>query len=635
MRTLRKQNHALALLALAGLSLTPLPVWARQEAAPPAGTPQTPPVTPPGTNPVPALPGPKTPPTPLPEQFPRQQVESIVSQKADPVRVFGPDTPPGQPLPGDPTTIRTLDEALAIALQRNPQIQLATENIIKVQKTIDQILGGRGPQISANITYSRLANSSSAFGGGSGGVSPTQIQNPFSGGLQGQAPGTIPITLSGGSAAGIGSAGTISTGGAVGVATSGAGAAAASGGQSAISRAVGIPSQVTRQQNGDDDGDGDGDGNGGGGGGVFGNSFNPNQANARLTVTQLIDITGIIRVAEQVGDLQLALSQLELARAQQQLAFDVRNAYYNVLRAQAFVRVNEAAVAQSQELVRVTEAQKNAGVASDFDVLRARTQLENNRQALISSRNQVLVTRNAFANTLGIDPATVIDLQDVTQVPPTPTLDEEALLATALQRRPEAIQADVNILKSRKNTRLARRGLEPFLNVGVTAGYAITEPALGRDSATGALTVGLTLPIWDGGATRAAVESARSDERTALITKDQYIRGIKAEVQQTAISVRDAAERREAAEATVLQAREALRLANVRFRAGVGTQLEINDAQTALIQAEVNQVNAQYDYLAALARLARVTGDTSVIATTANTPAPASAPAASAPDGGA
>jgi outer membrane protein TolC len=247
-------------------------------------------------------------------------------------------------------------------------------------------------------------------------------------------------------------------------------------------------------------------------------------------------------------------------------------------------------------------------VASQFDLLRARTQLENNRQALISARNQVAISRNAFANTVGVDPSTPVDLADVTQVPPLPALDEGALVATALTQRPEYLQADINILKSQKNTRLARRNLEPFLNAGLNGQYNITAPAFGRDRDTATVSLALTVPLYDGGQTREAVAAARSDERVALIQKDQFVRGIKAEVQQTIISVRDANERATVAASSVREARESLRLANVRYRAGVGTLLEVNDAQTALTQAETNQVNAQYDYLAALARLQRAVG---------------------------
>jgi outer membrane protein TolC len=327
-----------------------------------------------------------------------------------------------------------------------------------------------------------------------------------------------------------------------------------------------------------------------------------------VSVSQLVDITGVVRTAAAAGELEEALSRLELARVRQELALNVRNGFYNVLRAEAFVRVNEAAVAQSEELLRVTEAQRAAGVAADFDVLRARTQLENNRQALISARNQVNITKNAFANTIGVDPSTPIE-PEPPAVPEVPLLDEAPLLTQALRQRPEYLQADTNILKAGKNVRLARRNLEPYVNVGLTGVLNGTSGVPSDDRASATVGVTLTVPLYDGGATRAAVDAARADERQALIQKDQFVRGIKAEVQQSIIAVQDANERASVAGLTVKEAREALRLANIRFRAGVGTQLEINDAQTALTQAETNEVNARYDYLSALARLSRAVGN--------------------------
>jgi outer membrane protein len=306
--------------------------------------------------------------------------------------------------------------------------------------------------------------------------------------------------------------------------------------------------------------------------------------------------------------LEKALTRLEIARTRQDIALNVRNAYYNLLRTQAFVRVNEAAVTQSEEQLRVTQVQKEAGVASEFDVLRARTQLANNQQALISSRNQVAIAKNAFSNTIGLDPSTPVEVADTPTIPPLPPLEEQPLVDKAFKQRPEYFQADINYLKAQKNIRLARRTLEPFLNASLSGQYN-PSPALINEPQTGSFGLTLTVPLWDGGATRAQVEAARSDERGALVTKDQFVRGIKSEVQQAIIAVKDAYEREQALAQIVTQAREALRLANVRFRAGVGTQLDVNDAQTALTQAETNDVNAQFDYLNALARLTRAVGE--------------------------
>lgn len=618
------QSPAVAAL----LAATAAGAWAQAPAGGQAQPPAPAPQQPTQVTPQPSAP---TPPTPLPKKAPDTQAAVGVSEKdVRPTTLFNEQTP-GQPLPGDPQAIRTLDDALSVAFRRSPSVLQAQETAVRTDRQVAQILALKRPQISAGVTYTRLANASSAFGGAGGGVTPSSVQNPFGVGLQITPPGSQPVTLSGNSGTGAG-AGSGSAG-AVGAGTAGQQASSAGSGvtgTAANSRAATVsPSgsnsgaATTRQTSGGSDngntgGNDTGSGNTGGsntggnsGGGVFGGGTSLDQAQARLSISQLIDITGIVRTAEDIGDLQKALTRLELARVRQQLALDVKNGYYNVLRAQAFVRVNEAAVAQSQEQLRVTEAQLRAGVASQFDVLRARTQLQTNQQALINSRNQVAIARNAFANTLGIDPSTPVEIADApTDAVPAeaPALEEGALITQALTRRPEYLQADVNLLKASKNIRLARRNLEPYVSVGLSGTYNITEPALGRDKSTAAVSVGLTVPLYDGGATRAAVDAARSDERGAQITKDQYVRGIKAEVQQTIIAVRDAFDRSVVANASVVEAREALRLANVRYRAGVGTQLEVNDAQTALTQAETNQVNAQYDYLAAQARLQRATG---------------------------
>ncbi len=591
------------LSAVAAL-LTALSTPAVAQDAPPA-----PPLpAPPSGSGTQGQPNAPTPPTPLPTKTPDTARLGLDRKAIVPTTRFDFKTNlPGQTQQGDPDALRTLDQALEVAYLRNPSILIAFERAIKTNATVAQILGARGPQISGSLSYNRLLNSQSGLGGASGGISPSQIQNPFGVGLQGATPGTNPVTLSSGGGATTSSGAVTTSGSTANTASSTGGAGATRSAQVPGSRQTDTPAPQ-------DPGDSNPGNNPGGTGnqnqgGLFGGGGNLDQASARITIAQFIDITGILRTAQQIGDLEQALNRLEILRLRQETALNVRTGYYAVLRSAAFVRVNEASVAQSVEQLRVTRAQQNAGVASAFDVLRAQTQLDNNRQALIQSRNQLLIAKNGFANTVGVDPSTPVDLADIPEIPALPPLDEATLLAQAFDRRPEYFQSDTNILKATKNVRLARRNLEPFLNASVTGAYNITEPAFGTNKDTGSAGLTLSVPLWDGGATREAVKAARADERQSLIQKDQFVRGIKAEVQQAIIAVRDAFERQSTTAQTVTQAREALRLANVRFQAGVGTQLEINDAQTALTQAETNQVNARYDYLSALARLNRAVGE--------------------------
>lgn len=548
-------------------------------------------LTPPTLSPQPTG---KTPATPLPKDTPKTDPYGVKKQDVKKTATFLNQTP-GQPLPSDPPAIRSLEDALAAAYRRNPGILSAQERAVKTTEGIKQLLAIESPSITASVSYTRLANSGSQGTIGGGGVSPSQIQNPFGVGLSYTPPGSSPVTLStsntniSGNTSGVTGASSGST-----LTTSSATGSGSNSTGTGTSRAASLP-ETSRQNNGGGNNDG-------------GRAVNLNVVSPRIQASWFIDVTGIVRTARQLGDLEQALSRLEIARTRQDTALQVRNSYYNLLRSIAFVSVNEASVAQSQELVRVTEAQKNAGVASQYDVLRARTQLQNNQQALITSRNQVNISKNALANQIGVDPSTLIE-PGAPATPAAPDLNEDALISSAVLQRPEYAQADINLLVADKNIRLARRGLEPYINLNAVGGYNVTGNNNSNRRDTASIGASLTVPISDGGATKHAIESARSDKRVAEITKDQFVRGIKAEVQQAVIAVRDAQERGTSADQSVTEAREAFRLAGVRFRAGVGTQLDVNDAQTALIQAETNRVNAQYDYLGSLARLSRAVGN--------------------------
>lgn len=464
---------------------------------------------------------------------------------------------------GEPLVVKTLDQAVQLALTRNPSIQLAVQRSEKTSQTVAQILAGRGPSLSATVSYSRLFNAASAFGGGAtGGAS---LQNPFAVGLQTTPPGSVPIQLSNSSTGTTRAEPTDTT--------------------------TTTPTTTTTTTN------------------SFSAGTDLNQSNVRLALSQGIDITGVIRSSVKLGDVEKSLQELEVQRTAQETVLSVKNSVFSLLRAQALVAVAEASVAQSQEQLRVAEVQLAQGTVAQFDVLRAKTQLANNQQSLISARNQVRIAKTSLANTIGIDPNTPIELGPSDTAPALPNLDPEALLTIALKQRPEALSTALNASKAKLNTRIARRTIEPSLAAGVSGTYNPKPAAFQNENLTGAFGLTLSVPIWDSGSTKGAVASARADERSAEIQQEQFLRGIKTEVEQAVVAVKDAHERAETAAASVEQAREAFRLAGVRFRAGVDTQLAVNDAQTALTQAETNLVNGRYDYLNALARLSRVLGE--------------------------
>jgi len=460
-------------------------------------------------------------------------------------------------------TITSVDQAVVAALEKHPDIRLATETLRKTKNTITQVLGpAKSPTLRATASYTRLSGLGAAFGGGGGGGAVGTIQNPFPIGLQIQPPGSVPINL-------------------------------------------GAPTRG-RDTGGTNSGNT-------GGGNVFGSNINLNQQSVQMSLTQVVDVAGTIRLADYIGDAQVSIVEQDIRRTQDTVALSVRNQWYATLRADSLVHISTANLDRSKAQLAVAEAQLRNGVVAAYDVLRAKTQVANDQQQLTTARNQAQIQRTSLALAIGVEPTTEFKLAapakpDDIAIPALPTSSIQDLVAFAQTNRPEAIAAGLSKKMAHHNTKYQQGGMNGSLAVSINGNYNPNPALVSNQQGTGSLTLIYQRPILDGGVTRAATDSAHADERRAAIQADQFVRGIETEVIQAHISVMDAHERISTSAAGLNEAREAFRLAGVRYREGVDTQVAVYDAQAALTKAETNAVNSKYDYFIALAQLDRVTG---------------------------
>lgn len=439
--------------------------------------------------------------------------------------------------------IRTVEQAIQVALERSPRLQQARERHQRSRESVEQQRALLRPQASASASYTRLstalANSGGVNGTASGG-------NPYPVGLPGSAPGSGSVQLS---------------------------------------RAETQPSSGLSL-----------------GGGSL------NQTSLGLSLTQQLDAWGVQRTLIRLGSTEEEIQRLEEEKLRRELIFSVQSGFYELLRAQEYVRVQSAAAASSEELLRVNQEKERTGSVAGFEVLRAETQFANQQQALLNAKNQAMIARTNLANTLGLPPTAPLAPESPASFPSVPPLERNALVKRALEQRPEAQQARLNQEKAQGAIRYAQRGLTPSLSARLSGSYN-PSPANAftpRDAAT--LSLNLTFPLSDGGTTRAQVSSARSDLRSAESQREEYQNGIAKEVEQAALSVEDAQARLQSTAKTVEQSNEALRIAQVRLATGVDTSLSVSDAQATRVTAEVNHINARYDLLIALARLRWATG---------------------------
>ncbi|MGH7318174.1 MAG: TolC family protein [Candidatus Rokuibacteriota bacterium] len=299
------------------------------------------------------------------------------------------------------------------------------------------------------------------------------------------------------------------------------------------------------------------------------------------------------------------VSDAELERLREVVVFNVRQSYYNLLQARRLVRVAEAALARAELNLRSARGFFEVGTKPKSDVTKAEVEVANARVSVIRARNDVRLAETALANALGLEARTPVEVQDILAYDPV-SLDPVVLLAEALLNRPELVQAQARLDAARAQLAGARAGYTPDLSLKGTAGTtSFDEPPLRE---TWSIALALSWNLFQGFFTTHKVRETVALVEVARANYDTLELQVRLEVEQAYIALVEAAERIAATEKAVESAQENLRLAQGRYDAGVGTILDLTEAQLALTNAEADQVRALTDHKLGLAALDRAVG---------------------------
>jgi len=299
-----------------------------------------------------------------------------------------------------------------------------------------------------------------------------------------------------------------------------------------------------------------------------------------------------------------AAAREDLAAARHDVDTDVRAAYFGVLAAEELVQVADDTIAQMQKHLDFAQASLEVGRRTRFDVTRAQVDLTTARIQKIQADNGVATTRATLAAAMG-EP-----VGDAGLAAPPPDDGPDPVPADAarraLERRPELAALAGRVSAADEAVGAAKSAWFPVLAGNGQLGWRGEDFPLVRNWQVG---VTLSWPFLDGGADLARVQENRAALQGAQAAREAQVLQIRAEVEQAALAVIEAHARRDASAVLVVQARENLELAEGRYQAGVGTIIELADAQAALSNARAQGVRAGYDLAVARARLQPATGD--------------------------
>jgi len=289
----------------------------------------------------------------------------------------------------------------------------------------------------------------------------------------------------------------------------------------------------------------------------------------------------------------------------------VKTAYFAYLGATALVKAREEAVKSRELLVRQARGFYEVGTRARIDVARAETNLYNAQAELITTQNAVQVAWVTLKNAMGLREFPERPLEEDVTITPIPHTLEEAR-EIAYKSRPELKSFDALRKAQDQNIATARRGHLPDITFAANFGRRNTSNT-GRDTfplnATWQVQLNLIVPIFDGFRTTNRVEETLHNYYVITSQEEQQRQQVALEVEQSYLRLVELQERIKANDAAAKAAKENLDLANGRYQVGVGSIIEVTDAQTLYTEAQTTYIRALYEYKIADAQLARATGE--------------------------
>lgn len=341
----------------------------------------------------------------------------------------------------------------------------------------------------------------------------------------------------------------------------------------------------------------------------------PNAYTLRLTMQQPLFTGSRLSGSSDLAKNQMLAQMEEYNKDQQDLIFNIKNAYWNVYKAKKFKEVIDENVTQMKAHLQDVTNFAAQGLATNNDVLKVQVQLAEAQLRQIDGNNAVKLSKLALSNTLGIPLSTNVDVAE--EINPKIEIIKEIdlFINKAFENRPELKSMDYRIKASENGVTIAQSGWFPQIYLQGNYNYARPNqrvfPSVNQFKDTWDVSLSVSFDIWNWGQTISQTSQAETQleqtKDTYKIIKDN----IMLEVTQNYLTIIQSKEKMVVSENSVKQAEENYRITNEKFKNGLVLNSELLDAEVALLQARTNYLQSLVDYEIAKARLEKSSGELS------------------------
>jgi outer membrane protein, multidrug efflux system len=322
-----------------------------------------------------------------------------------------------------------------------------------------------------------------------------------------------------------------------------------------------------------------------------------------------IDFWGKYRRATESARASLLATEWGRRAVASSLISQVASAYFEMRAFDRQLDIATRTLASRRESLRLTEVTASGGATSLVDVRQAE-QLVYNAAATISDlERQIALQENFISVLLGRNPSDVprgVSLEQQVHLPDVPV----GLPSTLLERRPDIQQAEQLLVAANANIGVAKAAYFP--QISLTGAGGVQSTALSALFATPAglwsIGAGLTQSVFNAGRTRSVVALSKAQQEEALLAYQQTIQQSLREVSDALVSYRKGSEFREQQLLLNRAASDARRLADIRYRGGATSYLEVLDSETRMFAAELGVTQAELSELLSLVQVYRALG---------------------------
>ena len=321
-------------------------------------------------------------------------------------------------------------------------------------------------------------------------------------------------------------------------------------------------------------------------------------------LTYQVDLWGQYSRATEAARADLLATESAYRTVTISLVSEVANTYLLLRDLDKRVEVSERTLETRLDSLTIIQARFDKGTVPELDVYQAQIEVAVAETAIASFQRQIVQTQNALRILLGRNPGPVTRGDELTAQlfpPAVPT----GLPSELLQRRPDVVQAEANLISATATVGVAEALRYPSISLTGTFGAESTDLSdlNSGDAETWGIGANLFAPIFNSGQLKAQAEAARERAEQAMLFYESTLQQSFREVEDALVAVRTYNVENKSQARRAAAARNAARLSRARYDGGVVDYLEVLDTERTLFDAELAQSETLQLYYNAIVRL--------------------------------